>query len=524
MTEVNAQEIQQTSVGLKVLKDFHNLFGYGMYIPSLVSGENRKLTKKQHEEKYPNAMRYLDNVKQLTNYIKTHGGGVDPKSYTFRANHIQPMREFLEIASRLQFMRGLEDQIQNYRSDNVGWGLLRLDYKYDNGKLTDTKVTLDDVELDLSKPIIVDAINWRGELVTGIQLIDSNLNRREKKLKRFEGAVVTGDDGVTPVYDEEKYPISVAFQYTDDNIGNEAIYEERERRYGALNKSDPQLTMQTSPLEYMMIRIVNDEADEFLPICGYETPLFTALDYSEEIPFLELCGALEKYNDLVADELDYNSRHFAGLNLFRWGVLSLATWKRGLAIFNAVLKSPPIDPESPNDTLLDSKVVQWANANIMELQAKEAKEKPENSIKVDDKAIISGTAITSIASTSSTSYFVAKALVVTDVEDDDLGFKHTRIAFRSRPALTTKFQSCYRTPVDLYKVVELDEANNIIGIINPVDIFAIVRFDVESNIVEFRAELVNDIDAVEKGSSSKDNTVDIAEEHRKMYSAIGSYK
>lgn len=517
---IKATEVSQTSVGLKVLKDFHDLFGYGLYIPALVTGENRKLTEEQHKEKYPNAMRYLDNVKQLTKYVKTFGGGIDPKSYSFRVNHLQSMREFLAMASRLQFMRGLEDQIQNYRDDNVGWGLLRLEYQYKGGKLISTDVFLDDKKLDLSKPIVMNAINWRGELVDGIQLIDNNVNLAEDKLKRTpEGFLEVGEDGLTPIYEQVALPMNIAFQITDDNLGNLAIYEEREQRYGALNKSDPQKSMQTSPLDYMVVRIVDDVEDEFLPITSYETPLFIKLDYHEDIPFLEHARTLERYNDLVENKLDYNSRHFAGLNLFRWGILDKNTWDRGLAIFNAVVNGVVIDPKEPNDTLIDSKVVNWANAHIQAIRAKEAIENPDNSIKIDDTAIISGTHITQIASTLSTSYFIAKALVVTDIEADDLGFKDTRIAFRSRPAITTRFQSCSRIPTDLYKIVELDDDNNIIGIINPVDIFAIVRFDVESHVVEFKAELVNDAE-----TGSKNSSVDIDKSHQEFYHQIGKYK
>lgn len=513
-------EVRRTSAGLAVLKDFHNLFGYSLNIPSLVVGENRKLTKEQLNEKYPNGMKYLENVKQLTKLIKTFGGKTDVESYKFRAHHIKGMNTFLNVVSRLQTIKVLDEQIQIYREEDVGWGLLEIKYEYKDNALVSCGVYLDDVKLDLSKPIKIQAINWEGELVSGIQIYNRNANETQRVLKRDEdGTLVRDPETGDAVYENGILPISPTIQISDDDLGNLAHYEKRYNDYGAVNKSDVQLTMQTSPLDYMVVRIVDDEKDEDLYITGFATPLFLHVDFNYEIPYLDHIKALEMYNDLKDNDLDYNARHFAGINLFRWGSLDKATWDRGLKIFNAVLNSPKLK-EDGVDTLVDSKVVMWANANIESLRAAK---KDAAGIQIDDNAIVASNAICLQASVLSRSYFITKALVVTDIEKDDVGFRDARIAFKSRPSVSNKFQSIKRSPTDLYKIVELDDKDNIIGIVNPVDIFAIVQYATESVVVEFKSEFIKS----ESGKSDElvkgNNEVTVNRDHAAFYSAIGNY-
>lgn len=518
---VKPTEVTETSVGLVALKDFNNLFGYGLNIPSLVIGENRKKTKEQLIEEYPNAMQYLQNVQQLTKYIKSYGSGRDVNSFKFRINHLSAMRSFLNIVSRMQFIKAANDQITMYLEEDVGWGLLAIDYQYKDGKLVDTKVTLGDQELDLSNPVVINAVDWEGNLVTGIQLIDRNVGQSTKTLRRDENGMIVNDELGNAIYDYSPVAMDLAIQITEDSIGNEEIYEQRARKYGAINKSDPRLTMQTSPLDYLVVRIANDDLDEELSITGYETPAFLALDYNLEIPFLEHINTLEKYNQMCEQGLNYNSRHFAGLNLFRWGILDKSTWDRGLAIYNAVTDAPALNGDAV-DTLVDSKVVQWANACIEELKSKETEETV--GVKIDENSIVSGTNICTIASTLSRSYFKARALVVTDIEKDDLGFKDVTIAFRSRPSISRRFQSISRTPTDLYKIVELDDEGNIVGIINPVDVFAMVRHDIQSVVVEFKADFVNDDSKNDVDSIESLKAAEVAKEAHEFYLAIGAYK
>lgn len=501
----------ESNHGLRELRDFTNFFAYSDRTVSESIGTNRLLNQAELTEKYPLAKAFMAKIKSLSKYLKTHGGGTSAHEYAFRIPHIAAMQEFIDVSSRMQFIKALNEQLSVYQDENIGWGNIQLDYVYNEGQLQETEVSINGVVLDLSKPVRIQAVDWYGRMVDGIQLIDLNANRKKRKLRRdSEGKVVTSEDG-NAIYDEDASPVNLAIQLTEDSLSHQKYIDEVLKRDGAINKSDISKTLLFSPFNFLVVRIANDEQDELNEIypTAYETPIFREMDYSHDISFMEHAEALERYNQWKEMDLCYNTREFAGLNLFRWGIVDRDTWDRGLAIFNAIDNAPKL---WGNDTQIDGKVVHWANARIAELKTQ------DNSKDVDiDNVVIAGSAISKIVNVMGQAYYRMRALVVDKVTDNDVEFRDTYITLRSKRERTSKYQTLSRLNTDVYKVIECDADGNFIRIINPVDVFAIVNYDLTVVVVKFESELVTP-------EGQLPGEVRPAQEHMNYYNAISAYK
>lgn len=501
----------ESSHGIRELQDFTNFFGYSGRTVSECIGSNRRLTNEELKQKYPLAKAFMENIKKHSNYIKTHGGGKNAREFAFRVPHIQAMKEFIDVSSRMQFIKALENQLSVYKDENIGWGLLGIDYKYKNGKLIETTVTINGEVIDITKPTRIQAIDWYGRLIDGIQLVDGNQGRVSRILRRDEkGAVVCDKDG-NPQYDECANSVNVVVKLTDDNLSNQVYIDEALDRDGAINKTDISKTFMFSPFNFLAVRIADDEADEangHFPT-GYDTPIFKKLDYSHDIEFIEYADIAEHYNMLKEQDLCYNTREFAGLNLFRWGIIDRDTWLRGVDIYNAINNAPKV---WGNDTQIDSKVVYWANERIAELKARaETKD-------IDiDNVVIAGASISKVVNVMGQAYYRFRALVVDDLKEDDISFRDTYITLRSKPERTSKYQTISRLNTDIYKIIECDKDGNFIRILNPIDVFAIVNYDIDVVVVKLETELVT-MEGVVPGE------VKPAAEHLNYYNAINAYK
>lgn len=504
-------DVKETPHGLRELNDFNNLFGYNIKLPSETVGKLRTMSLAEIAEAYPEASSYLKGVKHLTNYIKTHGGSTSVDSFAFRVHHIQAFNIFLDVVSRLQFIRALNDQIGVYKEDAIGWGVFDLEYVYKHKKLVDTTITIGGVAVNLSKPVRIQAIDWYGRLVEGIQIVDRNLGKADRVARRDEnGGLVVDEDTGKVIYDDVPLPVNIAIQICDDSLSNTEHYETLYQRDGAINKSDIQDTLLFSPINFMVMRIANDEQDDIdglFPV-GYETPIFRELDYSHEIDFGEHIRVLERYNQLREQDQFYNSREFATLNLLRWGIVDKATWDRGLKIYNAVLNAPAVWGV---DTPVDGKVVQWGNNVLQELESR-----PENKGRdIRDDVIMSGSAISKIASVSSQSYFRVRVLLVESIADNDVTFRDTYVTFRYKRERTSKFQSLSRLNTDVYKIIECDKDGNLLGIVNPVDVFAIVNHDITAVVVRLEATF---------SAGAELGEVVPQKEHLDYYNSLSNYK
>ena len=510
--ENNAIEASnESSHGLRELRDFTNFFSYSGRTVSECIGSNRASTAKQLAEKYPQARAFMENIKKHSNYIKTHGGGTNAKDYAFRIPHIQAMKELIEVSSRLQFIKALNDQLNVYKEENVGWGVLELDYEYKDGQLKKAWVTIDGKVIDLTKPTRIQAVDWYGRLIDGIELIDINCGKVKKVLRRGKQGEVLTDTQGNAIYDELQTPPNVVIRLADDSLSNQKYIDEALARDGAINKSDISKTFLFSAFNFLVVRVADDvvdEANDYFPT-AYETPIFKELDYSHDIPFPDYADIAERFNQWKDIDLCYNTREFAGLNIFRWGIVDVDTWNRGVAIFKAVDNAPKI---WGNDTPIYGKVVQRANQRIAELKTK------TDANKIDiDNVVIAGASLSKIVNVMGQAYYKMRALVVDKVTDSDIEFRDTFITLRSKRERTSKYQTISRLNTDLYKVIECDKDGNFIRVINPIDIFALVNYDIGVTIVKFEAELIT-------REGEIPGAVKSSEDHTAYYNAIGSFK
>lgn len=481
--EFKATQVKETSHGLRELDDFVNLFGYNVKIPSELIGSARTQTRAQIAEEYPLYGKFMQNMKVFAQYLKAHGSDESVEAYTVRVHNIKPIYKILEVVSRLQFFKAFDETMQMYMEDDVGWGFVRLEPKYYNGLLTGTDVYVGDQLVDLSKPVTVQCLSWDGQLVEEYDLVNLNPNTtpvKEEPVKDKNGAIVMGEGGEVTMRRTSAAPVVIGLRVSDSSVGNQALHDEAYQRHGGLNKSDIRKSMSRSILEFPLIRIVSEEDDE-LGITTYPTPTFTELDYSHDIDFNEHLRMLTVCHDLKEQGRFNNVREFALLNLFRWGILDVNAWNRGVSIFNAVMNSPTLEAR-PDQTQVDVKLVSWGMAVIDDMRARNK----EMDDKITDEVIVSGSTISKLASMLSQSYLIMHALIVTDVVDNDLGFRQARIALQSKRESTRRFQSIARLNTDHYKIVELDKDNDtIIGVIEPIDIMAIVNYDVDAVVVSF---------------------------------------
>lgn len=501
----------ESNHGLRELRDFTNFFSYSGRTVSESIGSNRTLKQDELKAKYPLAKAFMENIKKLSNYLKSHGGGTNANEYAFRIPHIEAMKEFIDVSSRMQFIQALNDQLSVYEDENIGWGNITIDAKYHDGKLIETKVLLAGQELDLSKPIRIQAVDWLGRLVDGIQIVNLHADKQQRILRRDAEGKVMVDGSGNAIYDNTCPPISLAIQLSEDSLSNQAYIDELLDRDGAINKTDISKTLLFSPFNFLVVRVADDKFDEDNDIfpTAYETPIFKMMDYSHDITFMEHADALERFNIWKEQDICYNTREFAGLNLFRWGIVDRATWDKGLAIFNAVDNAPKL---WGIDTPIDGKVVHWANGRIAELKSKPGSEK----IDVDN-VVIAGASISKIVNVMGQAYYRMRALVVDEVLENDINFRDTYITLRSKPERTNKYQTLSRLNTDVYKIIECDKDGNFIRILNPVDIFAVVNYDIDVVVVKFETELV-----VAEGVNPGD--VKANKEHQEYYNSISSYK
>ena len=502
----------ESNHGIRELTDFTNFFGYSGRTVSECIGSNRLLKQEELNKKFPLAKHYMECIKKFSNYLKAVGGGTSAMEYTYRIPHVTAMQEFIGVSSRMHFIRALDEQLSVYKEDNIGWGVIEVNASFHKGALEQVTVTVNDQVVDLSKPVRIQAIDWYGRLVDGIQLVDLNADRKKRVLRRDSAGVVAVDGNGAAIYDEVKHPVNLVIQLTDDNLSNQKYIDELLHRNGAINKTDLAKTFLFSPFNFLTVRIADDAADEANDVfpTGYDTPIFKEMDYSHDIPFLEIAEALEHYNDLKLKDLCYNTREFAGLNLFRWGILDKEVWDRGIKIYNAVNNAPAM---WGNDTQIDGKVVHWANSRIAELKANA--EKPSD---IDiDNVVIAGASVSKIVNVMGQAYYRMRALVVDKVTENDIEFRDTYITLRSKKERTSKYQTMSRLSTDVYKIIECDAEGNFIRILNPVDIFAIVNYDISVAVVKFETEVV-------AAEGYVPGEVSTRKEHVEYYHAISSYK
>ncbi len=112
----------ESNHGLRELRDFTNFFSYSGRTVSESIGSNRTLKQDELKAKYPLAKAFMENIKKLSNYLKAHGGGANANEYAFRIPHIEAMKEFIDVSSRMHFIQALNDQLSVYLDENIGWG------------------------------------------------------------------------------------------------------------------------------------------------------------------------------------------------------------------------------------------------------------------------------------------------------------------------------------------------------------------------------------------------------------------
>ena len=87
----------ESNHGLRELRDFTNFFSYSGRTVSESIGSNRTLKQDELKAKYPLAKSFMEKIKKLSNYLKTHGGGTNANEYAFRIPHIEAMKEFIDV-------------------------------------------------------------------------------------------------------------------------------------------------------------------------------------------------------------------------------------------------------------------------------------------------------------------------------------------------------------------------------------------------------------------------------------------
>jgi hypothetical protein len=162
----------ESNHGLRELRDFTNFFSYSGRTVSESIGSNRTLKQDELKAKYPLAKSFMEKIKKLSNYLKTHGGGTNANEYAFRIPHIEAMKEFIDVSSRMQFIQALNDQLSVYQDENIGWGNIEVNAIYHDGKLVSTEILVGNTVVDLSNPVRLQAVDWLGRFVDGIQLVD----------------------------------------------------------------------------------------------------------------------------------------------------------------------------------------------------------------------------------------------------------------------------------------------------------------------------------------------------------------
>ena len=99
----------ESNHGLRELRDFTNFFSYSGRTVSESIGSNRTLKQDELKAKYPLAKSFMEKIKKLSNYLKAHGGGTNANDYAFRIPHIEAMKEFIDVSSRMQFIQALNE-------------------------------------------------------------------------------------------------------------------------------------------------------------------------------------------------------------------------------------------------------------------------------------------------------------------------------------------------------------------------------------------------------------------------------
>lgn len=503
-----ATEVKQTSVGVAEVLDLHNLFGRGIRTPSELTGSNKTLSREELDEKYPDAKAYLKTVGGLAEYLKRYGSGIAAEEYAIRVHHVNAIKQILNIASRLQFIHVLNGIYRAYLDENIGWSTVRVENKFQDKELVGQEVYIGDTLLDLSKPVRIQAVDWNGELVDGLQLINVNKGKEHKQLLLDEHGMPQLDAMGERVYKVTNHTVNVAVQITDDSLSKKEYLDLAMERNGK-NQTNIQETLLFSPLDYIVVRIADDEKDEEAGIypTSFQTRVFLEVDCIHDVPMLECLDRLEQIEQLKVAGKFENAKEFAYLNLFRWGAIDLHQWQRGSEIVDALNK----DKKShiPDTTPIDIRVVQWATNIIDGLN----EDLQPNQNRIDESSIVAGALLSKSLAVLSQSYFIFRALVVDTMYEDDIDFRDTYIAVRSKKEYTRQFQSIGRLTTDVYKVIECDRDGNLIRVLDPVDVFAYVNVAVKAVVVKLEASSET---ASEEATASK--------EHLDYYNAISSFE
>lgn len=461
------QEVKEVSYGIAEMHDLVNLFTTSAKIPSETVGSVSAMNVDEIRKEWKHYGKFMQNMRVISKYIKAHGmtHGID--SYRIRSPMIKSARQLIKMFSSLQFFKAFDSMMELYLEEeaDANWGYLSIQPKYEDGVLVDTKVFIGDTEIDMSKATPIQAMTWDGRLIGTYDMI--NIVPQIGKIRHDS---------------EECYPVFPALRPNDASLGDANIHEEAERRHGILNKGDIRKSMVTGVLDFPLFRILPENEDDQI-VDTYETPVLTELDYCHDIDMGDHIRMLTIYDKLVEEEKYDNTREFALLNLFRWGILSKEKYDRGSAIVNAVLNAPRIQGED-YQTTIDHKLVAWGSACVSDAM----KRHPNMSEREIDNIIMSGSTISKIASMMSQAYLILHVLIVTDIEERDLGFREARITLRSKKENTTRFNSMARITPDDYKIVELDKEDRMIGTIDVMDIFAIQNHDVTCVVVKLDGE------------------------------------
>lgn len=444
-------EVKETVAGINQVNDLVNLFGYDVKIPCETIGALRTMKKEEIKDLYPNYKVFTDNLKEFSKYLKSVGSDVTPRSYSYRATNIRGIEEILKITSTLQFVPYYNDIIDMYLDNNVGWGLIRVEPIYDENKLTEVKVYLGDKLLDLSKPVPIQMVNWKGELIDYFDLVDFNNYQDHKETKA----------------------INIGLRINDASIGDDKLFHEAARRFGQINVRDMRTTFVGSILEGMLFRLY--DPNDGLYIDTNESPIFTELDFAHNIQVHEVYSVLNIVSLLRERDEFHNSVELFSLNLLRWGILDNSLWQRGYSYLSQVLNEMKQENKEGSS---DWKITEWAFRYVRDAKAKDK----TSQISVDN--IISACNISKLASMSGKGIVIVDSLLF-DGRDDNgrLQFKEATIAFRSKRERVKRFQSITRLNTDIYEIGIIDKDLNVIGEVSPIDVAAIVNYDVRNIII-----------------------------------------
>ena len=456
------REIKETAYGLDFLKDAYQVISSCRF-PAFMIEPYRGMSKEQLKLKYPYAFQYIENLIVLAQYIKTLGGGIEPLSYSYRSQHLDGMKKYLQISSKLNFVHNLNMMLEMYISENVGWGLFRIEPEWDNvdnkSVIKSIKMFIGDEELDLTQDRIpITAVGWDGKTLDGIYFTDTCKNHKHRVL-----------DPETHEFVDEALPYNVSIR-ADETAAGSGRFAEYQNKIGR-EIVEMDAALQLSPFNFMLMRKTNAEDETLLQ--EYETPLFLGnYDYHPDIKFLEFddcCGLVQEAKD---KEQFFNAREFASQGLFRWGIANPQLWKRAKEIFDKVYA-----PESNDGThnRYDEAIIGWASTQ-------EGFD--------GGKGFDSGASIADIASSRSQGIYKLNAIVVAKELDDNgfLKFLPRKIVFLNYINIVRATTTVSRLNYTPLKVVVLKEDGEPDYVVDACEVFIVDRNSLEYQNVRLYAE------------------------------------